>query len=163
ASGNLGRLYRGHASALAMQARGQCAEAVRVLGELSERPMPSVERGLVRLWKLSLLSANRQWTQAVEFYEQVDEWGMLVTMTQAWQQLARAHSLTNPRQRIWREAVAEQLQFAESQASAAALEGEAPAKPFGNVARREARPPEASIAAQTGDYAHGQEMLRLAQ
>jgi membrane associated rhomboid family serine protease len=65
---------------------------------------------------------------------------------QAVRMLTRAYGLTHPRNRLWREAVQEQLKLAEEAADA-----------------RERVPPTTGFPAQGPAYAHGQELLRRAE
>ena len=88
--GQTGRLYRRHAAALRLLARGQTEEALRALDQLAAQPMPLMICGLVRIWKLALLVTLRQWERAVAFYESVYDWGTLGQVTQARLFAARA-------------------------------------------------------------------------
>jgi membrane associated rhomboid family serine protease len=88
--GRTGRLYRRYAAALRLVARGQTEEALLALDQLATQPMPLMICGVVRIWKLSLLVALRQWGRTVAFYESVHDWGTLGQAMQARLFVARA-------------------------------------------------------------------------
>ncbi len=90
--GRLGWLHRQHARALRQLAWDETDQAENLLEELAERPLPSAVRGMVWLWRLSLLSEQRAWMATVTFFEQVDDWGTLWLATRARLIVARAYA-----------------------------------------------------------------------
>lgn len=90
--GQLGRLYRAHARALNLWGTGDRTGAVRILEELQSAPVPRAVRGEVRVWELSLLVTNREFPDAVAFYESVGDWGALSSATTARLLAARAYA-----------------------------------------------------------------------
>jgi membrane associated rhomboid family serine protease len=100
--GRTGRLYRRYAAALRLVARGQTEEALLALDQLATQPMPLMICGVVRIWKLSLLVALRQWGPAVAFYESAHDWGTLGQATQARLFAARALAETGQIERAQR-------------------------------------------------------------
>ena len=100
--GQMGRLYRRHASALRLMARGHTEQALAVLEELAAQRMPLTIRGLVLTWRLSLLVTLRQWERAVAFYDCVYDWGTLGQATQARLLVGRALAETGQFERALR-------------------------------------------------------------
>ncbi len=100
--GPTGRLYRRYATVLAVMSEGRREEADRLLDELIATPMPETVRGMVRLWKLSLLHICRDWPGTVTFYEGVEDWGTLSAAMHARLLAARAFAETGQVERALR-------------------------------------------------------------
>lgn len=100
--GHAGRLQRKHAVALTAMSEGRREEADRLLVELTAMPMPEAVRGMVHLWKLSLLHICRDWPGTVTFYESVEDWGTLSAAMHARLLAARAFAETGQVERALR-------------------------------------------------------------
>jgi membrane associated rhomboid family serine protease len=90
--GQLGQLYRVYAVVLAHFGRGDRDAGLAVLDATLARPMPAAVCGNVRVWKLSLLAARRDWDAAIAFYEGVEDWETALAATQARLLVARAYA-----------------------------------------------------------------------
>ena len=100
--GNLGRLYRLYAEVLRAMQRGETEAALLMLNYVVADPMPVGLCGTVRLWALSMLCAQRDWEQAVLYYDSVPEWGTLAASTHARLLVARAMAETGEIERALR-------------------------------------------------------------
>ncbi len=92
--GELGRLYRRHATALRMIAGNEWLKSLELLDELSSRPGPGPVREAIRVWILSLLFSRRDWRGVLKFYETVQDWGSLTQAMQARLLAARGYAET---------------------------------------------------------------------
>lgn len=90
--GRPARLQRRYATALELWSTGQHQAAETLLRELDDPALPATVQGEVRLWRLWLFTATRQWPVAVEYYESVETWGSLATALQARLAVARAYA-----------------------------------------------------------------------
>lgn len=102
AFGHLGRLYRVYAEALQRVGESRQTEAEALLDQCATEPMPEPMRGVVRVWKLTLLHGCRDWQRAVDFYESVEDWGTLSVAMRARLLAARAFSETGQVERALR-------------------------------------------------------------
>jgi len=105
--GNPGRVYQTYAAVSRFWGSGNRLAAEMLLEELGARAMPEVIRGEIRVWKLSLLVASRDFSAAVAFYERMGDCGSLASDTLARVLAARAYAETGETERaLW------SLQFA---------------------------------------------------
>jgi rhomboid protease GluP len=105
--GNPSRVYQTYAAVSQFWGSDNRLAAEMLLEELGARAMPEVIRGEIRVWKLSLLVASRDFSAAVAYYERMGDCGSLASDTLARLLAARAYAETGETERaLW------SLQFA---------------------------------------------------
>jgi membrane associated rhomboid family serine protease len=100
--GHLGRLHRVYAAALQRVAENRQHEAEELLDRHADKLMLEPMRGIVRLWRLTLLHGCRDWQRAVDFYESIEDWGALSVAMRARLLAARSFAETGQVERALR-------------------------------------------------------------